>query len=70
MLGFQKTFRFLNAALRNQMFPKASMGSNPPKEIITPAEQAIAMSVMFMTFLIPSSWILCHLENYKHRPSE
>lgn len=37
MLHFQKTFRFLNAALKNQMVPKASITGNPPKEIVTPA---------------------------------
>lgn len=33
-------------------------------------DQAIALIVMFATVLIPSGWILAHMEDYKHKPSE
>uniref|UniRef100_A0A8C5MTC8 Uncharacterized protein n=1 Tax=Leptobrachium leishanense TaxID=445787 RepID=A0A8C5MTC8_9ANUR len=32
-------------------------------------EQGIGLSALFMVFLIPSGWILSHLENYKSRPA-
>ncbi|MEE6510925.1 hypothetical protein FKM82_031258 [Ascaphus truei] len=46
---------------------KAGITSKPAKDPITPAQQAIALSVMFVTFLIPFGWTLSHIENYKHR---
>uniref|UniRef100_A0A674JE53 Cytochrome c oxidase subunit 8A, mitochondrial n=1 Tax=Terrapene triunguis TaxID=2587831 RepID=A0A674JE53_9SAUR len=33
-------------------------------------DQAIALTVMFATFLIPSGWVLAHMEDYKRKPSE
>uniref|UniRef100_A0A8C4TPI7 Uncharacterized protein n=1 Tax=Falco tinnunculus TaxID=100819 RepID=A0A8C4TPI7_FALTI len=31
-------------------------------------EQAIALSVMSVCFLLPAAWILAHIEHYKSRP--
>uniref|UniRef100_A0A8C4YAA3 Uncharacterized protein n=1 Tax=Gopherus evgoodei TaxID=1825980 RepID=A0A8C4YAA3_9SAUR len=33
-------------------------------------DQAIALTAMFAAFLIPSGWILAHMEDYKRKPSE
>ncbi|KFP70223.1 hypothetical protein N310_00231, partial [Acanthisitta chloris] len=30
-------------------------------------EQGIAFSVMFLSFLVPSAWVLANLEHYKSR---
>uniref|UniRef100_A0A8C0FWP9 Uncharacterized protein n=1 Tax=Chelonoidis abingdonii TaxID=106734 RepID=A0A8C0FWP9_CHEAB len=69
MLGFQRVFRLLNATVRNQIVPRANVVSGPPEEIVTPAV-TIALTVMFAAFLIPSGWILAHMEDYKRKPSE
>ncbi|XP_028648953.1 cytochrome c oxidase subunit 8B, mitochondrial [Erpetoichthys calabaricus] len=53
--------------VRSRVLPKASITSKPPKEVITPAQSTIAMAVMFVTILLPSGWILAHLEDYKHK---
>ncbi|TFK02309.1 putative polypeptide N-acetylgalactosaminyltransferase 8 [Platysternon megacephalum] len=70
MLGFQRAFRLLNATVRNQIVPRANIASGAPEEIVTPVDQAIAMTVFFAAFLIPSGWILAHMEDYKRKPSE
>ncbi|KAH1171007.1 hypothetical protein KIL84_006625 [Mauremys mutica] len=70
MSGFQRAFRLLNATVRNQIVPRANIVSGAPEEIVTPADQAIALTAMFAAFLIPSGWILAHLEDYKNKPSE
>uniref|UniRef100_A0A803JJH3 Uncharacterized protein n=1 Tax=Xenopus tropicalis TaxID=8364 RepID=A0A803JJH3_XENTR len=31
-------------------------------------EQSIAMVTMFVTFLVPSGWVLANMEDYKKRP--
>lgn len=69
-MGFQRAFRLLNATVRKQIVPRANIVSGPPEEIVTPADQAIALIVMFATVLIPSGWVLAHMEDYKHKPSE
>uniref|UniRef100_A0A3B4XWR0 Uncharacterized protein n=1 Tax=Seriola lalandi dorsalis TaxID=1841481 RepID=A0A3B4XWR0_SERLL len=35
--------------------------------LCVPQEQAIAMTVLMMTILGPSGWILAHLEDYKKK---
>ncbi|XP_041074787.1 cytochrome c oxidase subunit 8B, mitochondrial [Polyodon spathula] len=63
-----RTFRLLNASVRQQIIPKASITAKPAKDVITPAQQAFAMGTMFVTILLPAGWILSHLEDYKRRP--
>ncbi|KAM6926048.1 cytochrome c oxidase subunit 8B [Lycodopsis pacificus] len=57
--------RLLRSALRTQLVPAANLSSKPAKHNITAAEQAVAMTVLFVAILGPSGWILSHLEDYK-----
>ncbi|XP_020514538.1 cytochrome c oxidase subunit 8B [Labrus bergylta] len=59
--------RLLRSALRTQLVPVANVASKPAKHNITAGEQAIALTVMFVTILGPSGWILSHLEDYKKK---
>uniref|UniRef100_A0A8C6YQW1 COX8A oxidase n=1 Tax=Nothoprocta perdicaria TaxID=30464 RepID=A0A8C6YQW1_NOTPE len=63
----QRVPGLLAAALRRQRPPRAPISSMPPEEPLS-GEQAIALSVMFASFLIPSAWVLANLEHYKSRP--
>ncbi|KYO41617.1 cytochrome c oxidase subunit 8A, mitochondrial [Alligator mississippiensis] len=70
MLGFQRAFRLLHATMKNQIVPRGNYMSKPPEEILTPADQAIGLIVMFSVFLIPSGWILAHIQDYKAHQNE
>uniref|UniRef100_A0A3Q3XLY6 Cytochrome c oxidase subunit 8B n=1 Tax=Mola mola TaxID=94237 RepID=A0A3Q3XLY6_MOLML len=57
--------RLLRSALRTHLVPVARVTSKPAKHTINAWEQAVALTVMFVTILGPSGWILAHLEDYK-----
>ncbi|XP_024138028.1 cytochrome c oxidase subunit 8B, mitochondrial [Oryzias melastigma] len=59
--------RLLRTALRARVAPVANISSKPAKENISAGEQTIAMTVLFITILGPSGWILAHLEDYKKK---
>ncbi|XP_036964364.1 cytochrome c oxidase subunit 8B, mitochondrial [Acanthopagrus latus] len=59
--------RLFRSALRTPLVSVANVASKPAKNNISAGEQAIALTVMFMTILGPSSWILAHLEDYKKK---
>ncbi|XP_008292677.1 cytochrome c oxidase subunit 8B [Stegastes partitus] len=59
--------RLLRGALRTQVLPVANLTSKPAKHSISAGEQAIAMTVLFVTILGPSGWVLAHLEDYKKK---
>ncbi|XP_036391377.1 cytochrome c oxidase subunit 8B, mitochondrial [Megalops cyprinoides] len=65
MSGFGRSFNFLRNTLRPQIISKANISAKPAKHVVTTGEQAIAMVTMFVTILVPSGWILAHLEEYK-----
>uniref|UniRef100_A0A8C2YCQ2 Uncharacterized protein n=1 Tax=Coturnix japonica TaxID=93934 RepID=A0A8C2YCQ2_COTJA len=67
MQGFQRSSRLLAALLRAQRVPRAGVTSKPPEHPVSPAEQAIAMTVMFTCLLGPAAWVLAHVEHYKSR---
>lgn len=33
-----------------------------------PQEQAIALTLMFSSFLVPTAWVLSNIYNYRSRP--
>ncbi|KAM4734672.1 cytochrome c oxidase subunit 8B [Anableps anableps] len=59
--------RLFSSALRSRVVPAANLMTKPAKENITAGEQAIAMTAFFVTILVPSAWILAHLEDYKKK---
>ncbi|XP_044213686.1 cytochrome c oxidase subunit 8B, mitochondrial [Thunnus albacares] len=59
--------RLFRSALRTQLVPVANVSAKPAKHHVTAGEQAIAMTAFFVSILVPSSWILAHLEDYKHK---
>ncbi|XP_060694509.1 cytochrome c oxidase subunit 8B, mitochondrial [Hemiscyllium ocellatum] len=60
--------RFLIAGNRQQLLPRARIVSKPAKNELTSTEQIIGFTVLTASIMIPSSWILAHMEDYKHRP--
>uniref|UniRef100_A0A8C7APG5 Cytochrome c oxidase subunit 8 n=1 Tax=Neovison vison TaxID=452646 RepID=A0A8C7APG5_NEOVI len=57
--------RLLQASLRAWVVPKAQVSTKPARTPTSPTEQAIGLSVMFFSFLIPAGWVLSHLDSYK-----
>ncbi|XP_014651230.1 PREDICTED: cytochrome c oxidase subunit 8B, mitochondrial [Ceratotherium simum simum] len=70
MLRLAPTVRLLQAPLRGWVVPKAHVSAKPARTPTSPAEQAIGLSVTFLSFLIPAGWVLYHLENYKRSSAE
>ncbi|XP_035251831.1 cytochrome c oxidase subunit 8B, mitochondrial [Anguilla rostrata] len=67
MSGLNRSFNFLRTTLRPHIIPKANVSAKPAKHPLTAGEQAIGMLAMFTVILVPSGWILAHLEDYKKR---
>ncbi|KAM5222819.1 cytochrome c oxidase subunit 8B, mitochondrial-like [Hipposideros larvatus] len=57
--------RLLQAPLSGWVVPRAHIYAKPAKTPTSPTEQAVALSVTFLSFLIPAGWVLSHLESYK-----
>ncbi|KAF5918339.1 hypothetical protein HPG69_007561 [Diceros bicornis minor] len=70
MLRLAPTVRLLQAPLRGWVVPKAHVSAKPARTPTSPMEQAIGLSVTFLSFLIPAGWVLYHLENYKRSSAE
>ncbi|OCT83857.1 hypothetical protein XELAEV_18021996mg [Xenopus laevis] len=65
---FTRTAGLLRRAINPHVMSKAGIGHKPAKDALTPAEQSIALATMFVTVLVPSGWVLSHMEDYKHKP--
>uniref|UniRef100_H0XUX7 Cytochrome c oxidase subunit 8 n=2 Tax=Otolemur TaxID=30610 RepID=H0XUX7_OTOGA len=59
------TLRLLQAPLRCWAVPKMHVSAKPARTPTSPAEQAVGLSMMFVSFLVPAGWVLSHLESYK-----
>ncbi|XP_071272114.1 cytochrome c oxidase subunit 8B [Salvelinus alpinus] len=66
MSGIKSSVNLLRVAVRSQIVSKASLSHKPAKHHISSGEQAIALTVFFITILGPSGYVLAHLEDYKH----
>ncbi|XP_032496586.1 cytochrome c oxidase subunit 8B, mitochondrial-like [Phocoena sinus] len=65
MLRVAPAVRLLKAPLGGWVVPKAHISDKPARTPTSPTEQAIGLSVMFLSFLIPAGWVMYHLESYK-----
>uniref|UniRef100_A0A8D2MDJ6 Uncharacterized protein n=1 Tax=Zonotrichia albicollis TaxID=44394 RepID=A0A8D2MDJ6_ZONAL len=70
MRGFQRGSQLLTAALRMSRVPRAHLGTAMPliPAPCPPQEQAVAFSLMFSSFLVPTAWVLSNIYNYRSRP--
>uniref|UniRef100_A0A8C3DAJ1 Uncharacterized protein n=1 Tax=Corvus moneduloides TaxID=1196302 RepID=A0A8C3DAJ1_CORMO len=68
MRGFQRGSQLLAAALRISRVPRAQLRSSPPEHPLSAGEQAIALTVMFTSFLLPTAWVLANIHHYRSRP--
>uniref|UniRef100_A0A8P0NR37 Cytochrome c oxidase subunit 8 n=2 Tax=Canis lupus familiaris TaxID=9615 RepID=A0A8P0NR37_CANLF len=65
MLKLALAPRLLQTPLRGWVVPRAHVSAKPARTPTSPMEQAIGLSVMFLSFLTPAGWVLFHLESYK-----
>ncbi|XP_044126412.1 cytochrome c oxidase subunit 8B, mitochondrial-like [Bufo gargarizans] len=65
---FTRALGLLRQARSPQVMNKAWSSKKAQTHEISAGEQAIGLGVLFSVFLIPSGWILSHLEDYKKRP--
>ncbi|XP_053801910.1 cytochrome c oxidase subunit 8B, mitochondrial-like [Vidua macroura] len=68
MRGFQRGSQLLAAALRISRVPQAQIRSHPAEHPLSAGEQAIALTLMFSSFLLPTAWVLSNIYNYRSRP--
>ncbi|KAB5571686.1 hypothetical protein PHYPO_G00227920 [Pangasianodon hypophthalmus] len=68
MLALSRSSGLFRAALRQHLTPRANISAKPAKHVVSTGEQVIALTAMFLTILVPSGWVLAHLEDYKKRP--
>ncbi|KAM5247965.1 cytochrome c oxidase subunit 8A, mitochondrial [Ctenodactylus gundi] len=59
--------RGLTGPARRLPAPRARIHSKPPREQLGTMEVVVGLASCFVCFLLPSGWILSHLENYKKR---
>ncbi|CAH2326266.1 cytochrome c oxidase subunit 8B, mitochondrial-like, partial [Pelobates cultripes] len=64
---FTRTLGLLRRTAFPQVTSKAGIVHKPAKDALTAAQQGIGLGVLFMVFMIPSGWILAHMEDYKSR---
>ncbi|OCT81832.1 hypothetical protein XELAEV_18024341mg [Xenopus laevis] len=65
---FSRTIGLLRRTVNPHVMSKAGVGHKPAKDALTPAEQTIALVTLFASFLVPSGWILAHMDDYKQKP--
>ncbi|XP_066108607.1 cytochrome c oxidase subunit 8B, mitochondrial-like [Saccopteryx bilineata] len=61
--------RLLQAPLRGCVVPKAHISAKPAKSPTSAPEQATALVVTFISFMVPAGWVLSHLDSYKKSSS-
>ncbi|XP_066110149.1 cytochrome c oxidase subunit 8A, mitochondrial [Saccopteryx bilineata] len=59
--------RGLTSPARRLLVPRAQIYSKPPREQLGTMEIVIGLTSCFLCILLPSGWVLSHLESYKKR---
>nr|Q863G1.1 RecName: Full=Cytochrome c oxidase subunit 8A, mitochondrial; AltName: Full=Cytochrome c oxidase polypeptide VIII-liver; AltName: Full=Cytochrome c oxidase subunit 8-2; Flags: Precursor [Eulemur fulvus fulvus]AAP32256.1 cytochrome c oxidase subunit VIII liver form [Eulemur fulvus] len=59
--------RGLTGSARRLPVLRAQVHSKPPREKLGTMDVAIGLTSCFVCFLLPSGWVLSHLETYKKR---
>ncbi|XP_054887310.1 cytochrome c oxidase subunit 8B, mitochondrial [Poeciliopsis prolifica] len=59
--------RLFRTALRTRVIPAANLTTKPAKVNLSAAEQAIGITAFLSAILIPSFWVLAHIDDYKKK---
>ncbi|XP_044922158.1 cytochrome c oxidase subunit 8A, mitochondrial-like [Mustela putorius furo] len=59
--------RGLMGLTRRLPMQRAKMHSKPPREELGTMDVAVGLTACFLCCLLPSGWVLSHLESYKKR---
>ncbi|KAM3920280.1 LOW QUALITY PROTEIN: cytochrome c oxidase subunit 8A, mitochondrial [Leptodactylus fuscus] len=65
---FTRAYGLLRQSRSPRIMNKAWASQKAQTQQLSGGEQAIGLGVFFSVFLVPSGWVLAHLENYKSRP--
>nr|XP_025860375.1 cytochrome c oxidase subunit 8A, mitochondrial [Vulpes vulpes] len=57
--------RGLTGLTRRLPVHRAQIHSKPPREQLGTMDVAVGLTSCFLCFLLPSGWVLSHLESYK-----
>ncbi|XP_041584423.1 cytochrome c oxidase subunit 8A, mitochondrial-like [Vulpes lagopus] len=57
--------RGLTGFTRRLLVQRAQIHSKPPREQLGTMDVAVGLTSCFLRFLLPSGWVLSHLESYK-----
>ncbi|XP_057635554.1 cytochrome c oxidase subunit 8B, mitochondrial-like [Chionomys nivalis] len=57
--------KLLQASVKSTVVPKAHISARVAKAPTSAMEQAVGITVIFVSLLVPAGWVLSHLESYK-----
>ncbi|KAF3822193.1 cytochrome c oxidase subunit 8A, mitochondrial [Mirounga angustirostris] len=66
-LSTAQLLRGLAGLTRRLPVQRAQIHSKPPREELGTMDVAVGLTSCFLCFLLPSGWVLSHLESYKKR---
>ncbi|XP_003461345.1 cytochrome c oxidase subunit 8B, mitochondrial-like [Cavia porcellus] len=65
MLRLASAVQLLQVPFKCWVVSKAHVSAKPARTPTSSMEQAVGISAIFLSFLVPAGWILSHLESYK-----
>lgn len=68
MALFTRTIGLLRQTVNPRITNKAWASQKASNNSVSVKDQAIGLVVLFSVFLIPSGWVLAHMDHYKGRP--